>query len=73
MEFITIKTSHYASDLAVLQSKLESYGINCYLKNEFSAQVLSHLPNSLVELQIAEADLTKVQALIKENGEDFLD
>ena len=41
MEFITIKTSHYASDLAVLQSKLQSYGINCYLKNEFSAQVLS--------------------------------
>jgi hypothetical protein len=72
MEFITIKTSHYASDLAVLQSKLESYGIHCYLKNEFSAQVLSHLPNSMVELQITEADLTKVQALIKEYGEDFL-
>ncbi|HEY9115722.1 MAG TPA: DUF2007 domain-containing protein [Bacteroidales bacterium] len=73
MEFITIKSSHYASDLAVLQSKLQSYGINCYLKNEFSAQVLTHLPNSLVELQIAEADLAKVQELIEENGEDFLD
>jgi flagellar biosynthesis GTPase FlhF len=73
MEFITIKSSHYAFDLAVLQSKLESYGINCYLKNEFSAQVLSHLPNSVVELQIAKSDLAKIQQLIEENGEDFLD
>lgn len=73
MKFITIKTSHYASDLVVLQSKLESYGIRCFLKNEFSAQVLSHLPNALVELQIAETDLAKVQELIEENGEDFLD
>jgi hypothetical protein len=73
MEFITIKTSHYASDLVVLQSKLQSLGINCFLKNEFSAQVLSHLPNSLVELQIAKTDLPKVQKLLEENGEDFLD
>jgi len=73
MEFITIKSSHYASDLAVLQSKLESYGIRCYLKNEFSAQVLSHLPTSLVELQIAKADLAKVQELVNENDDDFLD
>lgn len=73
MEFITIKSSHYASDLAVLQSILESHGINCYLKNEFSAQVLSHLPNSVVELQIAKPDLEKLQQLIEENGEDFLD
>ena len=73
MKFITIKSSHYASDLAILQSKLESFGINCYLKNEFSSQVMSHLPNILVELQIAEGDLAKLQGLIKENGEDFLD
>jgi hypothetical protein len=73
MSFITIKSSHFASDLAVLQSKLESFGINCYLKNEFSAQVLTHLPNSLVELQIAKSDLPKIQELIEENGEDFLD
>lgn len=73
MEFITIKTSHYASDLAVLQSKLLSFGINCYLKNEFSAQVLSHLPNAMVELQVATADLEKIQRLLDEYGKDFLD
>lgn len=72
MKFITIKSSHYASDLVVLQSKLESYGIKCYFKNEFSAQVLTHLPNALVELQIAESDFQKIQELIDENGEDFL-
>lgn len=71
MEFITLKTSHYASDLAVLQSRLESDGIRCYLKNEFSAQVLSHLPNALVELQVAKDNWEKVQKLVEEEG--FLD
>jgi hypothetical protein len=73
MEFITLKSSHYASDLAELQIRLESFGIRCFLKNEFSAQVLTHLPNALVELQVAKEDLDKVKILIEEYGGDFLD
>ena len=73
MEFITLKSSHYVSDLSELQIRLESYGIRCYLKNEFSAQVLSHLPGALVELQVAKLDMEKIQSLLDEFGADFLD
>lgn len=42
MSLITIKKSHIESDLLVLKSKLESEGINCYLKNEFTTQIMNY-------------------------------
>lgn len=64
MSLVTIKSSHYESDLLVLKSKLEAAGIPCFLKNEFSTQVMSHIPAFEVELQILDTDVDKVQRYI---------
>lgn len=69
MKFITIKESHFLSDLTVLKSRLESEGIECRLKNELTTQVLSHIPSFVVELQVSEHDLEKVIEILKHIGE----
>ena len=66
MSLVTIKESHVASDLLVLKNRLESEGIKCYLKNEFTTQVMSHMATFVVELQVTDLDLEKVQDVIKE-------
>lgn len=69
MKFVTIKESHYQTDLVVLKSRLESEGIQCLLKNELTSQVLNHIPSFLVELQVPEADLERVRGILEEIGE----
>jgi hypothetical protein len=65
MSLITIKESHTVSDLLVLKSRLESEGIKCYLKNELTTQIMSHMPTFMVELQVSDLDLEKVQEILK--------
>lgn len=69
MKFITIKESHYLADLSVLKSRLESEGIECRLKNELTTQILNHIPSFLVELQVPESDVDRVQKILVETGE----
>ena len=66
MSLITIKKSHIESDLLVLKSKLESEGLNCYLKNEFTTQIMNYLPSFEVELQISDSDLERVKEILSE-------
>ncbi len=65
MSFITIKESHVESDLLVLKSILESEGIACHLKNEFTTQVMNYMAAFVVELQVASSDLEKAQEILK--------
>jgi transposase-like protein len=69
MKFVTIKESHYLADLSVLKSRLESEGIECRLKNELTTQILNHIPSFLVELQVPESDVDRVQKILVETGE----
>jgi predicted RNA-binding Zn-ribbon protein involved in translation (DUF1610 family) len=69
MKFITIKESHYLSDLSVLKSRLESEGIECRLKNELTTQVINYIPAFTVELQVPESDLERVREILIEIGE----
>ena len=69
MKFITIKESHYLSELAILKSKLESEGIVCRLKNELTTQIMNYIPSFVVELQVAEYDLERVKEILSESGE----
>ena len=64
-KFVTIKESHIASDLLVLKSKLESEGIACFLKNEFTTQIMSHMPTFMVELQVSSADVKRAMEIMK--------
>ncbi len=69
MQFITVKSSHYQTDLVVLKSRLESEGIECRLKNELTTQIINYLPAFEVELQVGEIDLPRVKEIMIENGE----
>ena len=69
MKLITVKQSRYAADLAILKSRLESEGIACWLKNELTSQVINYVPSIYAELQVSEADVEKVKAILIESGE----
>lgn len=69
MKFVTIKESHYQSDLVVLKSRLESEGIECRLKNELTTQVINHIPSFMVELQVPEDNVDQARNIMIEAGE----
>ena len=69
MNLITVKSSHYQTDLLVLKSRLESEGISCYLKNELTSQILPHVPAFIVELQVKNTDVEQVKNIMLEMGE----
>lgn len=69
MSYITIKESHYQTDLVVLKSRLESEGIECRFKNELTTQVLNYIPSFLVELQVPEEDVPRVKEIMIETGD----
>jgi len=69
MSYITIKESHYQTDLVVLKSRLESEGIECRFKNELTSQVLNYIPSFLVELQVPEEDVSRVKEILIETGD----
>ena len=66
MSLITIKESHVETDMLVLKSRLESEGIKCYLKNEFTTQIMSHMATFTAELQVSSSDLKRAQEILKE-------
>ncbi|NVK83660.1 MAG: DUF2007 domain-containing protein [Cytophagia bacterium] len=69
MKFVTIKSSHNEVDLLPLKGLLESEGITCFLKNQFTNQIMSHMATFQVELQVADSDLEKVAEIMNSTGE----
>jgi predicted RNA-binding Zn-ribbon protein involved in translation (DUF1610 family) len=69
MKYVTVKESHYQTDLVVLKSRLESEGIECRFKNELTFQVLNYIPSFLVELQVPEEDVPRVKEILIETGD----
>lgn len=66
MGLITIKSSPHETELLILKSKLESEGIRCFLRNEFTTQILTHMSSFMVELQVSESDIDRVKAILNE-------
>lgn len=66
MSWVTIKSSHYETDLLPLKSRLEAEGIECFLRNEHTTQVMSHMATFVTELQVDEEDLEKVKGIMAE-------
>jgi hypothetical protein len=69
MKLLTVKSSHYAADLQVLKSRLESEGIECIVEGELTSQVLAHVPMMQAELKIHNSDFERVKAILIETGE----
>lgn len=69
MNFLTIKKSHIASDLVVLRSKLESEGIECFMKNEYTTQIMNYLPSFEVELQVDETQFESALEIMRKMEE----
>jgi hypothetical protein len=63
---VTIRTYTYPTDAAIMRSRLESEGIECFLKNELSIQINPLYSNALggVELQVDETDLDRAQEIL---------
>ena len=66
MSLITIKTSRHETDLLILKSRLESEGIECYLKNELTTQLMNYVPTFEIELQVQNLDLERVKKIMNE-------
>ena len=66
MSLITIQKSHNVSDLFILKSRLEHDGIKCFLLNEFTSQIMSHMGSFEVELQVHDADIDRVKEILAE-------
>lgn len=69
MSFVTIRKTHTPSEILVLKSVLESEGINCFLKNEYTTQIMNHLPSFEVELQVSELDLEKALKIMTDTDQ----
>lgn len=68
MKLVTIKSSHFPSELTVLKSRLEAEGIQCFLEGALTSQVLSHIPSTEAELKVKDVDLEKVRQILIETG-----
>ena len=73
-EPVTIKSYMSSHELLVDRSKLESFGIVCFTKDELTSQVLnfySHLKGG-IQLQVRERDLQKAREILadKRTGEN---
>ena len=69
-KFITVSTFTFASEVAVIRSKLESEGITCFVQDELTVQVTPFYSNAIggVKLQVRESDLYKAIEILKEAG-----
>lgn len=68
MKFISIKQSHFETDLLILKGRLEAEGIKCHLKNEFTTQIMSHMGTFGVELQVLSCDLARAREKMAESA-----
>jgi len=71
MKLVTIKESHNSNDLMILKSRLESEGIHCNLKDQYTSEVLSHIPSMSVKLQVYDSDLKNVKEIMNDMGEPY--
>ena len=69
-KFITVLTVTYAYEIAIIRGRLESEGITCFVKDEFTVQVQPFYSNAIggVKLQVRESDLNQAIEILKETG-----
>ena len=68
--FITLKTFTYPSEAYILRGKLESEGIECFIKDELTIQSNPLYSNAIggVKLQVKESDFNQAVEILKLGG-----
>lgn len=68
--FVTIMTFNHPMELAVLRTRLEANGIECFIKDELTTQVTPFYSSAIggVKLQVKESDVQKSIEILKEGG-----
>jgi hypothetical protein len=69
-KFITIATFSYPSEVAIIKGRLESEGIECFIKDELTIQVNNFFSNAIggIKLQVRENDVTAARAILENAG-----
>ncbi|MEO1050608.1 MAG: DUF2007 domain-containing protein [Bacteroidota bacterium] len=69
-KFTTIATFQYPHEVQVVKGKLESEGIEVFLKDELTIQVDNFLSNAMggVKLQVRESDINRAVPILHEAG-----
>lgn len=69
-DWVTIATFTYPSQAVILKGRFESEGIECYLKDELTAQVNPFYSNAIggVKLQVMSQDVPKAVVILRELG-----
>lgn len=69
-ELITIATFTLPSDLAIVKGRLESEGINCFVKDELTVQVYNFVSNAVggIKLQVRKNQALQAMEILKEMG-----
>lgn len=65
---VEIARFQYPADAQVLMALLKSEGIECYLRNELSTQILSHIDVGGARLEILESDVLRAMEIMKAGG-----
>ena len=68
--FITVATFTYPHEAAILKGRLESEGIECFLRDELTVQVYNFYSNAIggVKLQVRRADVSLVYRILEDIG-----
>ncbi len=69
-EFLTIKTFTFPYEAEIVKGRLQSEGIECYLKDEMTVQIISLYSNAIggIKLQVKQSDIPKAIEILKETG-----
>jgi Putative prokaryotic signal transducing protein len=71
-KLVTIKTFSNIGDLSIVKGRLETEGIPCYVKDEFSVSTLPAGETILggIKLQVMDEDVARANELLHEYGND---
>ncbi len=69
-KLITIATFTYPSELNIIRARLESEGIECFAKDEMTAQIYNFISLAIggIKLQVRQSDAIRATEILKKAG-----
>ena len=69
-QFVTVATFNYAHELLIPRAKLESHGILCFVKDEYSMYIQPFFASTSggIKLQVSDDDAEEALRILKEAG-----